>query len=146
MRRVVVLQQGPSALPESRRLLIEYARRFAQETRKVGARPALYMVWPSLDRRQDFIGVSQSYRAAANAVKGVVFPAGDAWRRALNRHHDVALYSEDRLHPTFAGSYLAALVIYQGLYERSSVGLPRLQLKDEDARRLQEVAAELLTP
>ncbi len=43
----VVLQQGPSALPESSVLLREYARRFAGEARKTGARTALYMVWPA---------------------------------------------------------------------------------------------------
>src|SRR5262249_23649115 len=35
----VVLQQGPSALPESRVLLIDYARRFDAAIRRVGARP-----------------------------------------------------------------------------------------------------------
>src|SRR5262245_16354271 len=64
---VVVLQQGPSALPESRVLLVEYTKRFDAEIRKAGARTALYMVWPSRQRRGDFDGVSQSYRAAARA-------------------------------------------------------------------------------
>src|SRR5690242_1674903 len=42
----VVLQQGPSALPESRVLLRTYARRLGDEAQHVGARTALYMVWP----------------------------------------------------------------------------------------------------
>src|SRR2546425_12489899 len=33
---LVVLQQGPSALPESRVLLVDYTRKFAEEIRKVG--------------------------------------------------------------------------------------------------------------
>ena len=41
---VVVLQQGPSGLPESRQSLLEYTRRFAQAIRAVGAKPALYQV------------------------------------------------------------------------------------------------------
>src|SRR5262249_25445128 len=49
----VVLQQGPSALPESQVLLREYVRRFDAEVRRAGARTALYMVWPSSDRRSD---------------------------------------------------------------------------------------------
>ena len=53
---VVVLQQGPSALPESRRLLIDYTRRFDAEIKKAGARTALFMVWPSRTRRGDFSG------------------------------------------------------------------------------------------
>src|SRR5262245_3501079 len=138
---VVILQQGPSALPESRRLLIEYARRFADLIRKAGARPALYMVWPSRDRRQDYAVVSQSYNAAAKAVDGIVLPAGDAWRLVLQRHREIALYSTDGLHPTPAGTYLAALVIYQGLYERSPIGLPPPgELSAGDAKLLQEAA------
>ena len=37
----VVLQQGPSALPDSRALLVEYAGKFAEEIRRVGAQPAI---------------------------------------------------------------------------------------------------------
>ena len=123
----VVLQQGPSAALESRQLLIAFARRFAAATRKAGAAtPALYMVWPSLDRQSDFPGVSQSYRRAAASVNGVILPAGDAWRIVLQRHREVQLYSRDRLHPTLAGSYLAAVVIYHQLYSRHTrASLPR---------------------
>ena len=38
---VVVLQQGPSSLPESRVLLRDYAKRFAADAAHVGARTAL---------------------------------------------------------------------------------------------------------
>ena len=140
----VVLQQGPSAALESRQLLIAFARRFAAATRKAGAAtPALYMVWPSLDRQSDFPGVSQSYRRAAASVNGVILPAGDAWRIVLQRHREVQLYSPDRLHPTLAGSYLAAVVIYHQLYSRHTrASLPPLGLSGEHARWLQEAAFE----
>jgi len=35
----VVLQQGPSSLPESRVLLREYVKKFADEIKRVGAKP-----------------------------------------------------------------------------------------------------------
>ena len=98
------------------------------------------MVWPSTGRQFDLQGVSDSYRAAARAVDGTLLPAGDAWRRVLRDHKDVALYSEDGLHPTFAGSYLAALVIYERLFERSSIGLSAMGLAPETARILQQAA------
>jgi hypothetical protein len=137
---VVVLQQGPSALIESRQLLVAYARKFAEVIRAAGARPALYMVWPSTARQFDFAGVSTSYTAAAKAVNGLLLPAGDAWQKVLREHRDLKLYSDDGLHPTFAGSYLAALVIYQRLYEASDLGLPALGLPARDAERLQTAA------
>jgi hypothetical protein len=134
---VVILQQGPSALIESRRLLVEYARRFAGVIRGAGATPALYAVWPSINRRGDFSAVKSSYAAAARAADGLLLPACDAWRTVLRQQRDIALYSEDGLHPTRAGTYLAALVIYRELYGVPVNALPSLGLPEPDARRLQ---------
>jgi len=142
---VVVLQQGPSALPESRALLIEYARRFAARARQVGARPALYMVWPSAQRSGDFDRVSESYRLAAEDVGGLLFPAGEAWRAAWRSDPGLPLYSADGFHPSAAGTYAAALVIYGGLYGRSPVGLPaQLRLRSGATVAIAPAAAALL--
>jgi hypothetical protein len=122
---VVVLQQGPSALPESRLLLVDYAHRFADRIRAAGARPALYMVWPPLDRAGDWDAVTESYTAAARAVDGLLFPAGEALREALRRKPTLDLLQTDQFHPTATGTYLAALVIYAGLTEGSVTGLGR---------------------
>lgn len=151
----VVLQQGPSALPESRLLLIQYARLFAEEIRKAGATPVLYMVWPSSDRRQDFRGVSDSYRQATKEVDGILCPVGDAWQNAWKRDPSLELYSADGLHPTPGGSYLAGLVIYAQLYGKAPIGLPadlnlpsgaELRVAPERARLMQEAAAQAITP
>jgi hypothetical protein len=125
----VVLQQGPSASNEGRAVLLEYARRFAGEIRKIGGRPAFYSVWPSANRTQDFKGVSDSYRQAADEVDGLVFPVGEAWLNAWRANSSIGLYSADGFHPSALGSYLAGLVIYEQLYDRSPIGLPsRLRL------------------
>ena len=120
----VVLQQGPSALPESRVLLREYARRFAGEARKTGARTALYMVWPAKARSRDFDAVSESYALAARDVDGVLIPAGDAWREVWRRDPGTALYGSDDFHPSALGSYVAALTVWRALSGASVVGLP----------------------
>jgi hypothetical protein len=127
---VVILQQGPSSLPENRANLIEWSRRFDTEIRKAGGKPALYMVWPQSSRMQDFDNASLSYQLAAQEVKGMLFPAGEAWRAAWRRDATLPLYAGDGLHPNINGSYVAALVMFQLLYDRTPVGLPaRLQLK-----------------
>ena len=133
---VVVLQQGPSALPESRVLLRAYAKRFADEARTAGARTALYMVWPSKARTQDFDSVSESYSLAAQDVEGVLLPAGDAWREAWRRDPSLALYGDDEFHPSRMGSYLAALAIWRGLSAQPVLGLPGPRDVAADALRL----------
>jgi hypothetical protein len=115
----VVLQQGASALPESRVVLREEVARFAPLIRAAGARPALYMVWPSLQRTGDFDRVCESYAIAAADVDAVLLPAGAAWRVMWARAPGARLYAADEFHPSRDGSWLAALVIYSGLAGRS---------------------------
>jgi len=139
----VVLQQGPSALPESRVVLRQYARRFDREIKRAGARTALYMVWPSAARRRDFDGVVTSYTTAARDIDGVLLPVGEAWRAAWRRDESLQLYGEDGLHPTPLGSYLGALVIYERLSGRSPKGLsPILPMAPATLQLLQDAAAE----
>ena len=149
----VVMQQGPSASKEGRALLLEYARRFAEDIRKTGARPALYSVWPSASRMQDFNGVGESYRQAAADVDGLVFPVGEAWLTAWRANPSLGLYSADGFHPSSAGTYLAGLVIYGQLYNRSPVGLPfklvlgsgaRIEIPADQAMVLQHAAEETM--
>jgi hypothetical protein len=149
----VVLQQGPSASPEGKLVLRTYSRRFAELIRSGGARPVLYMVWPSVARRQDFDGVALSYRDAARDVRGLLCPAGEAWRAAWKRNPALELYSSDGLHPTPMGTYLAALAFFQVLYEQSPVGLPgalvlpggvRVDIPEAQARTLQDAVVDTL--
>jgi hypothetical protein len=151
--RFVVLQQGPSALPESRANLREWTRRFDDVIRKAGGRTALYMVWPESYRPQAFPDVSESYRLAAEDVQGILLPAGDAWVAAWREEPALRLYGPDGFHPTVLGSYLAALAIYGGLTGASPVGLPsRLRLRNggqvevnpREAAIAQRAAAEAL--
>ena len=141
----VVLQQGPSALAESRSLLIDYGQRFDREIRRVSGRTAFFMVWPSRQRFGDFDGVSRSYRAAAEATGGLILPAGDAWRALWRRDSKQGLYGDDGFHPSALGSYLASLVIYQGLSGRTASELPPLVPMSDDSRKLLLAAAAEVT-
>ena len=135
----VVLQQGPSSQPDSQVLLREYVKRFDGLIRKANAKTALYMVWPARARYGDMKGVIASYTNAAADVDGAMLPAGFAWDMAFQRERDLPLYGDDQCHPSTLGSYLAALVIYEGLTGEPTAGLraavrertltpPRLQL------------------
>jgi hypothetical protein len=145
---VVVLQQGPSSLPESRALLVQYAEMFAERIRAVGARPALYSVWPERSRAEAWDDVTSSYAAAAQAVDGMLLPAGEAVREARRQDPTLQLCAADGFHPSALGSYLAALVIYARLTEHSPAGLaplaPPLPLTGPTAQVLEAAAASAL--
>jgi hypothetical protein len=123
---VVVLQQGPSALPESQVELARWAGTWADAIRATGATPALYTGWPESYRRYALPTVIASYRDAAKAARARILPAGAAWREAWRRNPKLPLYGPDGFHPSRMGSYLAALVVYGGLTGTSPVGLPRV--------------------
>jgi hypothetical protein len=150
---VVILQQGPSTLSPNRAQLRASARAFAAEIMKVGARPALFAVWPSRSRMQDFDAAHESYALAATDVSGMLLPVGEAWRAAWRRDENMPLYSSDGLHPSVEGSYLAALVIAGRLTGRSPVGMPReltlvtgarIAIATSRSGALQQAAAEVL--
>jgi len=145
---LVLLQQGPSALPESRVLLVEFAGKFTEEIRKVGGRPAMYMVWPPASRVAEWDAVSESYATAAREVDGVVFPVGEAFRAALRRAPGLTLFAGDGFHPSATGTYLAAIVIYAQATHRSPVGISAIarmvSLSPGDIEALEGGAAEAI--
>jgi DNA-binding beta-propeller fold protein YncE len=148
----VVFQHGPSASEEGRVALREAMALFAPKVRAAGGVSALYMVWPFASRPQDFDRVRETYALAAQDVSGLFLPAGEAWRAAWREDAGIQLYLPDGLHPTPAGSYAAALVIYAGITRTSPVGLPaeldvrgtRLAIAPGTAAVLQRGAAAAL--
>jgi len=114
---VVVMQQGPSAFPESQADLRLWATRFADEARSHGTRPALLTVWPEGWRRAALPEVIKSYSRAAAAAGAALLPAGVAWQLAWRCSARVALYGADDFHPSPTGTYAAALVVYGRLFQ-----------------------------
>lgn len=111
----VVLQQGPSSLPESGAHLRAWTITWAAAIRDAGAEPALYMVWPEATRWDALPDVIRHYREAAEAVDGRILPAGEAFGEAYRLDPNLLLFDPDHFHPSPTGTLLAALVVYVGL-------------------------------
>jgi hypothetical protein len=120
----VVLQQGPSTLPISRDTLIVGTRLLDKFIRAAGGRTAEFMVWPERSNIGAFDAVRLSYQAAAQAVDGLFLPAGEAWRAAWAVDPSLSLYGPDGFHPSELGTYLAALVIFEGITHHDARTLP----------------------
>src|SRR5215217_3402663 len=140
---VVVLQQGPSALPESRVDLIEWAGRWSEAIRAHGARPALFAVWPESYRRYAFGAVAANYRDAAVAAHADLYPAGSAWQAAWRRAWTLKLYGPDGFHPSKLGTTLAALVVYTGLTGDRAAAVPLPGIPAATATVLRRAAADV---
>jgi hypothetical protein len=146
----VVLQQGPTPLPLYRDTLILATKWLQPYIRDAGARSAQLMVWPSATKRATFDEVRRSSQLAAKAVGGVFLPAGEAWRAAWAAGPRIGLYGPDGFHPSELGTYLTALVVYEGLTGRDvetlspriTVAGKRLQIPTATVRLLQRVAHE----
>ena len=93
---------------------------------------------------------SHTYCRAAVQHQASVAPVGEAWRRWYKKHPDKPLHTSDMSHPTPAGSYLAACVIYNALTDTPATKLPlrvksaQLRLTTSQARELQKTAAATL--
>jgi hypothetical protein len=146
----VVMQQGWTPAGVCRDTLRLAATLFSQHISRVGAKPVMFEPWVPAARasQNQFLTSMESYRLAAEDVNAVVFPVAEAWLEATTRNPDLALYS-DGLHATPVGSYLAALVMYTRIFNRSPVGLPgtlltssgiRISVDAATTKLLQEVA------
>ncbi|MEZ4393935.1 MAG: hypothetical protein R3A48_22920 [Polyangiales bacterium] len=109
-----------------------YARRFAEVIRGAGARPVYFATWA---RREgdavygqawsggSFAAMSQrldnAYRLVAMNTDGEVAPVGARWAAAVRQRPELNLYDADGSHPSLAGSYLAACVIYRAVTGRA---------------------------
>lgn len=146
----VVMQQGPSSVPANQEFLRIWTMQFNAAVTAAGARSALFMVWPAEANLSTYDGVRTAYRNAALAVGGIFIPAGEAWRTAWLADPTLALYGDDRFHPSRLGTYLAALVHFEMLYARPAMDLPdtaivdgtRLQVAPATVAMLQQAAHE----
>lgn len=121
---LIVMQQGPSSLPENQEHLAVWSDSLSRLVREVGGEPALLMVWPSLSRAHAFDDVRDGYRAAAERVDGHFFPAGEALRALHDSYPDFSPFGPDGFHPSDYGTVVAAYVVVGTFFDEAVSGLP----------------------
>ena len=139
----------------------EYVGRFARAIDSTGARPVLYETWARrsdnyLYRKHPFLTsprqmhahVSQAYQAAAGSLGAELAPVGRAVEQAGELLPEISLYRNDGSHPSRAGSYLAACVLWGAIGggDPQDVTYKPWKLTDLEAAHLRRVAASVLEP
>jgi lysophospholipase L1-like esterase len=119
----------------------------------VHARPVLFMTWAWRsgdgklahdDRSAMQNRLNAAYTRLGTSLGVPVVPVGAAWSDAESQLPQIQLWQPDGVHPTQAGSYLAACELYYYLLGRSPVGNTyTARLGRTEAESLQAIAAVL---
>lgn len=102
-----------------------YAEKWAAEIRTKGATPVFFLTWAGKNAPEDQPALNYAYARAAKDTSSLLAPVGMAWDVLRQEHPSIGLFYEGHgSHPSPAGSYLAACVLYTTIFHRSPLGLP----------------------
>ena len=136
----IVILQGHSLGPiDEAERFSEAVRNHSEVIRDAGAEPVLFMTWAYTDRSEMTSLLYDAYTRLGKDLGAQVVPVGLAFERVTNENPGIELRTSDKVHPTLAGTYLAACVFYAALQDRSPENI------DYDAGLLEEEAAYLQT-
>lgn len=144
-----VVLQGYLAGAETRTVepFLEHARLLHEEVLGSGAKAVFFMTWPrGFDDWSDMADVIDAHRAIERELGVPVAPAAYAFELAKAERPELELISDDQVHASWDGAYLAAATVYATLFDRSPEGLPyALGVDAEEAAFLQHIAWRALT-
>jgi hypothetical protein len=102
---------------------MKYFSLFNEEIRRAGAKTIVFENWTRRDKDSEYAPLLAAYQRIQQHTGGIAAPVGTAWRDCELRRPDIHLLLDDR-HPSDAGTYLAAAVLYDVIYGKRSRDLP----------------------
>lgn len=155
---VVLQAHSLSAIDHPDQLATD-TERFKHAIDAVHARTVLYETWPRhpsarLYQKHPLVHsfeqmagrVDSIYAEMAQHLGAQLAPVGSAFERALGSEPEIVLWGPDGSHPTLAGSFLAACVLYgaiTGEDPRASTYVP-LNMNPSHAQLIKAIAADTL--
>lgn len=141
-------------LQEQSTLPIKNAGRFHENVRlfndvivAAGSKVVLYMTWARRKAPETQANLTEAYQSIGKDLGALVAPAGVAWEKLLAEPDAPILHDKDNSHPSLAGSYLAACVLYATVFAESPVGIElEIKLSPEEQLRLQKAAWQVAKP
>ena len=95
----------------------------------------------------NYAALQSALQAKNSGRKVLIAPVGTAFVKCIKYHPNINLYNKDLKHPSAAGDYLAACVLYATITGHSSVGAAGIKgVPDADAKVLQEIGAATILP
>ena len=119
----VVLQEQSTLPAKNAERMAENVRLFDACIRAAGSQTALYMTWARQHAAQTQDVITAAYEDVGSELGATVIPVGRVWQTFCQTHEQPGRYDRDGSHPSLAGSYLAACVMYGVLFARSVAAL-----------------------
>lgn len=88
--------------------------------------------------------ISATCAKLAERTSGKLAPVGTAWARVRASHPEIDLYAGDGVHPSAAGTYLAACVFFDAIVGLPSAGGSALEIPVDQAAILRKTADEVV--
>lgn len=80
--------------------------------------------------------INKNYYYLSGLQECSLAPAGLYYTRCMNTYPEISLYNTDMIHPSSEGSYLAACVLYQTIFNKSAFNNQFLPNSTYDSRHL----------
>lgn len=135
--------------------MFPYTRLLDEKVKASGGQTAFLMTWAPKEgvkegfkkqSREELQSVMvENYTEIADELGDLLIPAGIAFMRCAQDYPEIELWNADGMHPSPAGSYLAACTVYAVIYQQSPENCGYVgELDKEEAGKLQKVAADLV--
>ena len=140
----VVIMMDCSLCPindERKNSFYKYVKKHSETIRSKGIEPILFMSWPYKNKPEMQEVLEREFLRASKLNNLRLIPAGQAFLYINQNFPNINLYTEDLRHPSKEGTYLAALMVFTSLSNKSPIGNTfTMGLDPKVSRTLQEVA------
>jgi len=117
----VIVQQGPSSQNEGKQMLLRDGATINELCKAEKTELGFFMVWPASRHYYTFDKVIANHELAAKTTKSLLFPVGKLWKEYNELNQKESLYGSDGFHPSKAGSFFAALIIFDELHPEKNL-------------------------
>ena len=119
----------------------KYVKKHSETIKSKGIEPILFMSWPYKNKPEMQNQLEQEFFRASKLNNIRMIPAGQAFLYINRNFPDINLYTADLRHPSKEGTYLAALMIFSSLSNKSPVGNNYIMDLDPEVARILQKAA-----
>lgn len=141
----VVIQDNSMWPLEHADSVLLYGKKFCELITAKGAFPLLYSTWPRKATPEKLATISSVYEQLAQQANAKVVPVGKNWAVAFEMNKNIELYHPDGSHPSYLGSFLAALSFVKKITGKLPENLATVYNyydKDGETFRIMQVSPE----